>query len=55
MCVLNNKLYAVGGFNGGSYLKTVEWLDTSEHQWKSASPMNYRRLGCGVGVVDLPS
>lgn len=55
MCVLNRKLYAVGGFNGNSYLKSVEWLDLNEHQWKNASSMNYRRLGCGVAVLNLPS
>lgn len=53
MCVLNSKLYAVGGFNGSSYLKSVEWLDINEHQWKPACSMNYRRLGCGVGVLTL--
>jgi hypothetical protein len=54
MCVLNGKLYAVGGFNGSNYLKSVEWLNMSEHQWKYASPMNYKRLGCGVAVLNLP-
>ena len=41
----------VGGFDGSSYLKSVEWLDKEAKQWKLAGSMSYRRLGCGVGVV----
>lgn len=55
LCVFNNKLYSVGGFNGSSYLKTVEYFDCSDHQWSTAQSMNYRRLGCGVGVLNTSS
>ena len=41
----------VGGFDGSSYLKSVEWFDRKTNQWKLAGSMSYRRLGCGVGVV----
>ena len=41
----------VGGFDGASYLKSVEWLDKGANEWKLAGSMSYRRLGCGVGVV----
>lgn len=44
-------LALVGGFDGSSYLKSVEWLDEKNKQWKLAGSMSYRRLGCGVGVV----
>lgn len=43
----------VGGFDGSSYLKSVEWLDQSANQWRLAGNMSYRRLGCGVGVLRL--
>ena len=55
LSALNNRLYSVGGFNGSSYLKSLEWLDTSDNQWKSSMNMTYRRLGCGVGVLVIPS
>ena len=45
----------VGGFDGSSYLKSVEWLDGEAKQWKPAGSMSYRRLGCGVGVVWRPA
>lgn len=53
LCVLQDKLYAVGGFDGCTYLKSVEWFDTKSNQWKIASTMNYRRLGCGVGKLKV--
>ena len=49
LCVLFGP--SVGGFDGSSYLKSVEWLDKGTKQWKLAGSMSYRRLGCGVGVV----
>lgn len=55
LSIVNNTLYSVGGFNGSCYLKSVEWLDLNGHQWKAANSMNYRRLGCGVGMLLLPS
>ena len=55
LCVVSNRLYAVGGFNGGVYLKSMEWLDEMTHEWQPTASMNYRRLGCGVGVLTLPS
>ena len=55
LCVVSNRLYAVGGFNGGVYLKSMEWLDEVTHEWQPTASMNYRRLGCGVGVLNLPS
>ena len=43
--------FTVGGFDGSSYLKSVELLDERNLQWRLAGSMSYRRLGCGVGVV----
>ena len=51
LCVVNGRLFAVGGFDGMTYLKSMEWLDLALKQWKLAGSMNYRRLGCGAGVL----
>ena len=53
--MVNGKLYVVGGFDGSTYLKSVEWLDSDAGQWRTATNMNYRRLGCGVGVLKMTS
>lgn len=47
-------LYAVGGFDGTTYLKTIEVYDPDQNHWRLCGSMNYRRLGGGVGVVKLP-
>jgi kelch-like protein 20 len=52
--VVNGNLYAVGGFDGSTYLKTIEVYDLEQNQWKFCGQMNYRRLGGGVGVVRMP-
>ena len=49
--MVNDQLYADGGFDGSSYLKTVEVLDRNANQWRLVGCMNYRRLGGGVGVI----
>lgn len=54
LAVVNGKLLAVGGFDGTTYLKTIEVFDPVLNQWKLYGGMNYRRLGGGVGVVKLP-
>ncbi|KAE9553143.1 hypothetical protein FO519_003660 [Halicephalobus sp. NKZ332] len=53
-----NRIYAVGGFDGCNYLKSIEILEecdglddlTKSSQWRSAGSMIHRRLGGGVGV-----
>ena len=54
LAVVNAQLLAVGGFDGTTYLKTIEVFDAMSSQWKMYGGMNYRRLGGGVGVVKLP-
>uniref|UniRef100_A0A1I7WPW9 Kelch repeat protein n=1 Tax=Heterorhabditis bacteriophora TaxID=37862 RepID=A0A1I7WPW9_HETBA len=54
LAVVNERLYAVGGFDGTTYLKTVEVFDPDGNQWRHHGCMNYRRLGGGVGVVRMP-
>lgn len=54
MAVVNGQLYAVGGFDGTAYLKTIEVYDPETNQWRLCGCMNYRRLGGGVGVMRAP-
>ena len=54
LAVVNGQLMAVGGFDGTTYLKTVEVYDPETKSWRMCGNMNYRRLGGGVGVVKLP-
>ena len=54
LAVVNGQLFAVGGFDGGTYLKTIEVFDQDANNWKLCGSMNYRRLGGGVGVVEMP-
>jgi hypothetical protein len=44
---------AIGGFDGTSYLKSVEIFDAESNTWKINSSMIYRRLGGGVGTIKL--
>lgn len=53
LAVVNGQLYAVGGFDGSTYLKTVELYDRDAASWRHSGNMNYRRLGGGVGVVKM--
>lgn len=50
--VLNNKLYAVGGINGGECsLETAECYNPGEDSWAAIAPMSTQRYGPGVGAV----
>ncbi len=53
LAVVNGQLYAVGGFDGTTYLKTVELYERESAAWRHSGNMNYRRLGGGVGVAKL--
>ena len=54
LAVVNGQLMAIGGFDGTTYLKTIEVFDPEQNCWKLYGGMNYRRLGGGVGVVKMP-
>ena len=54
LAVVNGQLMAIGGFDGTTYLKTIEVYDSESNCWKLCGGMNYRRLGGGVGVVRMP-
>jgi len=54
LAVVNGQLMAVGGFDGSSYLKTIEIYTPEANTWRMYDGMHYRRLGGGVGVIRLP-
>ena len=47
LAVVNGQLFAVGGFDGTTYLKTIEVYDKEANNWKLCGSMNCRRLGGG--------
>lgn len=52
VAVLNGKLYAVGGRDGASCLRSVECYDPHTNKWTVCSPMARRRGGVGVAVAN---
>lgn len=44
------RLYAVGGRDGSSCLKSVECFDPHTNKWSSCAPMSKRRGGVGVAT-----
>ena len=51
--VLEDKLYAVGGFNGTERLTSVETLDlrSPNPAWTLSSNLNIRRSNFGIAVL----
>lgn len=49
--VLDNKLYAVGGFDGHKRLSTVECYDPQMKAWRAVTSMNTRRSALGAVVL----
>jgi len=43
VAVLNNKLYAFGGYNGIDRLSSVEVFDPAKKSWNIVSPMHRKR------------
>ncbi|CAH3183560.1 unnamed protein product [Porites evermanni] len=52
VAVLDNKLYALGGFDGHKRLSTVECYDPQLKSWKAITPMNTRRSALGAVVLN---
>ncbi|XP_022160502.1 kelch-like protein 3 isoform X2 [Myzus persicae] len=50
--VINDFLYAVGGFDGVSSLNSAEVFDCRTQEWRMVSNMSTRRSGLGVGVLN---
>ncbi|XP_072126625.1 kelch-like protein 4 isoform X2 [Mobula birostris] len=54
VCLLGDKLYAVGGYDGQTYLNTVESYDAQNNEWTEEVPLKIGRAGACVVVVKLP-
>ena len=52
VAVLNNELYAVGGRDGSSCLRSVERYDPHTNKWSTVANMCKRRGGVAVGVIN---
>uniref|UniRef100_A0A1A9V6L0 Kelch-like protein diablo n=1 Tax=Glossina austeni TaxID=7395 RepID=A0A1A9V6L0_GLOAU len=52
LAVLNDKVYAVGGFNGSLRVRTVDVYDPATDQWSTSNSMEARRSTLGVAVLN---
>ena len=50
--MFTSRLYAVGGRDGSSCLRSVECFDPHTNKWNLCSPMTKRRGGVGVAVCN---
>ncbi|XP_022179017.1 ring canal kelch homolog [Myzus persicae] len=50
--VINNYLYAVGGYDGTNTLNSAEVFDYSTQAWRMVSSMSTKRADFGVGVLN---
>lgn len=48
---VNNRLYAIGGYDASSRLNTVECFDPSTSQWTVMTPMLQRRGLAGATTL----
>ena len=51
VAALGGKLYAVGGYDGSTYLNSAEVYDPIDNSWNSIAPMNISRIGLGVAAL----
>jgi len=51
VCVLGERLFAVGGYDGSGYLSLVESYDSGENVWRKVASLNTGRGGACVVVV----
>lgn len=51
VCVLDSKIYSVGGSDGSLRLSSVECYDPATNFWSFVAPMGTCRSGVGVGVL----
>lgn len=49
---LPDGIYAIGGFDGTSYLSSVEKFDESLNRWTNVKPMNFAR--CTLAAIATP-
>ncbi|XP_072884296.1 kelch-like protein 1 isoform X2 [Hemitrygon akajei] len=53
VCLLGDRLYAVGGYDGQTYLNTMESYDPQTNEWTQAASLNIGRAGACVVVVKI--
>ncbi|XP_028834088.1 kelch-like protein 5 isoform X2 [Denticeps clupeoides] len=53
VCLLGDRLYAVGGYDGQVYLNTVEAYDPQTNEWMQVAPLCLGRAGACVVAVKL--
>ena len=46
-------LYAVGGWDGGNLLSSVEVYDPRTNAWKAVAPMSTKRYGLAASVLTV--
>ena len=51
VAVLDGKLYAVGGYDGGR-LSSVERYDPGTDAWEAVAPLTLARFGAGVAALE---
>ena len=51
VCVLGQKLFAVGGYDGTGYLSLVEAYDSKDNIWREVASLNTGRGGACIVVV----
>ncbi|KAG5880596.1 hypothetical protein JTB14_002401 [Gonioctena quinquepunctata] len=51
-CLFGDKLVAVGGYDGGHYLRTVEQYDPNTNEWSILAPLITGRAGACVIVIN---
>lgn len=54
VCRLGDRLLAVGGYDGQSYLQLVEAYDSQSNEWQQVAPLNTGRAGACVVVIPTP-
>ncbi|XP_078258388.1 kelch-like protein 1 [Rhinoraja longicauda] len=53
VCLLGDRLYAVGGYDGQTYLNTMECYGPQTNEWTQAASLNIGRAGACVVVVKM--
>uniref|UniRef100_A0A8C3YQF7 Kelch like family member 1 n=1 Tax=Catagonus wagneri TaxID=51154 RepID=A0A8C3YQF7_9CETA len=51
VCLLGDRLYAVGGYDGQTYLNTMESYDPQTNEWTQMASLNIGRAGACVVVI----
>lgn len=52
VAALNNRLFAIGGNDGTTFLDSCECFDPLTNRWSYITPMSSPRAGVGCAVLD---